>query len=374
MISLNKIYKTIFGFALVSSFLSFTGNHHTFPVSNMFEFAVIVTAMLSPIHWSKDISLSLFLITTYVSIKIYFNFIENQINLIDFVISHKFIFYLAILLHLKNINFPKCSDFIRCYHFVLFAFAAKYFISVTLGINSRPTVFTENNFELLFLILLSLAKHTNVEKLNIMEMVTIVAIVVISGSRSGLGCLLFAIVIMSMSSKNMIKTIIGGVLIGGLSTIALSVTLSRMDGVDLNSIDRFLLLNGFFESIKDWSVIELLFGNFVVKPVPTSVCGDFWYYESLFSKSGSNVCYANIFHSFILRCLYDFGLTGLIVSFGVVWSFVTSNLPKRESVCAIGVIALNGLSVSSLNSVYCMLGLISILMTNNKENENTQFK
>ncbi len=144
----------------------------------------------------------------------------------------------------------------------------------------------------------------------------------------------------------------------------------RLSGGSIESIDRVVFLQSLIISISDWSILNYLFGNFFLSPLAEEACTRLSFYTSLFSADKPGVCYSVILHAYVLRIFYDFGLLGLIFIFYIVFQMIIkSNVKSKIAFSALAVIFLSGLSVSSLNSVYTILGLIILMCSGKKNNE-----
>lgn len=360
----DKITSTVILLLLLSSFASYS-DVPILPTNAIYELLIIIIFALSSIRIRKSVALGMVFIAGYLIIKLLYNVFINEMNLFDFLMGHKFIFYLLVLLLLNESKTGSFNNFKSVYTIMLYCFLLKYGISIVLALYSRPIVFTENNFELMLILLCSIAKHEHIEKITKVEAITIAVIFFLSGSRSGALCLMFVYLIYSIKHLSLINIIALAVGVVGLQW----VIMERMGSSGLAGIDRFFFLLQFIESTRDWD-IQWLFGSFIVEPLPTGVCSELTYYQKLFSKDGNGVCYSAILHSFILRSIYDFGFIGLYLTVFIFYKIMKFHLSMIGAIAATGLVLVNGISVSSFNSVYSMLGaVIIILVSNTKLNE-----
>jgi hypothetical protein len=120
--------------------------------------------------------------------------------------------------------------------------------------------------------------------------------------------------------------------------------------------------------VKDWGVSDWFFGSKFITPLPSSACQALSFYEQLFSRSGSGQCYSVILHSFWLRIIYDFGLTGVLFVFFVFFSILkTNSYGHIERNSLLVTMVLNGLSVSSFNSIFMVLSFF--ILARERRNE-----
>ncbi|MGS2762733.1 hypothetical protein [Sinomicrobium sp. M5D2P9] len=128
--------------------------------------------------------------------------------------------------------------------------------------------------------------------------------------------------------------------------------------LDIEKTDRFKFLMVFVDEIREWSIINYLFGADRITALSAEACSKLGYYQSLFSYSGDGSCYSVIFHSYILRAIYDHGIIGFILISVFVYFVITlSGFERKQALVIVGIALLNGLSVSSFNSVYFALGI-----------------
>jgi len=161
-------------------------------------------------------------------------------------------------------------------------------------------------------------------------------------------------------SNFVVSSGIGFILFG----VVIAVFIDRLDGRAVESIDRFKFLNNFVIETKGWRLIDYIIGAPRLSPLSENVCDNLRYYSSLFSLSGDGSCYAVIFHSYILRAIFDHGVLGLLMLFYVVfYKLKISGYTQKDSLVFIAVLLLNGLSVSSFNSVYFVLVYVMFILT-----------
>jgi len=287
----------------------------------------------------------------------------NDVSWLDFGLAYKSFFYILILGFFCGKQLFRASTICILYRFLLGAFLLKYILWYILSSTSRPGVFTENNFELLFLLLLSLAVFQEKKAFNITELSALISVVFLSGSRSATLALIIMLTILyikKFSFSLLLK--IAALVCLGIGVVAVFV--SRMDISNLESIDRFVFLQEFLFSIKEFTLFDYVFGATPLTPLPSSTCDRLNYYQSLFSNSNDGTCYSVILHSYMMRTLYDHGLFGLFFVYYAINKFlVFSKIDFRMRLAIIMVIFVNSLSVSALNTVYSILGFIVILTT-----------
>lgn len=334
------------------------------PTNAIFEAIILLVLMISSKKMKPDLLIISFVSISYVAYSYILARYYLNTGLVDFALAYKTFVYLPILCLFANKSFINKSYLNLIFKILLISFILKYFLWHLLAGTNRPGLFFENNFELIFLLLTALSYHHNVKPLSNLEKFLIFSVFLLSGSRSGLVILIFVVMIFTnykLDFKLLIKAIGGGLILG----IVALVFISRQKGaVDVENIDRFIFLQSFFYSLKDWSFINYLFGNFPLTPLDNYVCTQLQYYQSLFSTSKQGVCYSLVLHSYWLRMILDHGFIGVFFILSALWILLGySNVKGRYRLAVIGIVSLNGLSVSALNSVYVLLGLVFVLST-----------
>jgi hypothetical protein len=252
--------------------------------------------------------------------------------------------------------------FFYFYRFLLVIFAVKY-LSIFMFSNLRPTLFYENNFELMMLALLFYLYAVLKGEVSVKHQLTVSVIFLISKSISGILILMF--VLGMVNRKYLLKKIhlvIPGLVFIGIS--GLYILKNRLGGeLDFTNNVRFKFLTVFLKEIKDWNFINYLFGAPRITNLSIDACEKLGYWQSLFSYSGDGSCYSVVLHSYIFRAIFDHGFVGLLfISYFVYAIILRSGFSKNDGFTVLGIIFLNGLSVSSFNSVYFAIGILFFLV------------
>lgn len=354
----NQFYIFIIGLAFFS-FFSYN-YYNLLPANAIFELLVLsafffVAKRMQVKAWVVFATCTFYIIYT-LSISLI-----NNVHIQDYFLAYKTFVYIAILCFFSGKELFEKTALIKLYHIVLALFILKYVLWLLIATFERPGVFTENNFELMLLLFFSLSVYSAVGKLSRVELVTLVAIVFLSGSRSGVLALFVMLCILYIKSFDW-RTILK---IGLLSFVGVGVGLifiSRLSGGGIESIDRFVFLQGFVIAVMDWGLLDYLTGSPPLTALPDVVCERLVFYKTMFSAADPSRCYSVILHSYIIRVLFDHGVLGLIFIFGSIWTLIKiSGISNRVNFAACSILFFNGLSVSALNSVYAMIGLIILL-------------
>lgn len=282
-------------------------------------------------------------------------------NLLDFIVVYKFILYLIVIYTISNNRNFGLNNILIFYKKLLYLFFIVYFLQKFIGGIPRPQVVMENNFELVLLVFLFVFSQDFYSKINIKETVAIILVVLMSGSRSGAAILflgLFFLMLNHMKSFRGIVFLIFMMISGFFTYIVFVNRLSN--GGTIDQIDRVTMFNEFIYATKDWGWVEWLFGVPRITPLPQPSCNSLGFYENLFSYKDDGTCYSVILHAFDLRILYDHGIIVSLIVFSMIWMKLSENLSNKMALYIFLALLLTGMSVSSLNSVFCAIFLLLI--------------
>ncbi|SDR70672.1 hypothetical protein SAMN05216271_0111 [Halopseudomonas sabulinigri] len=302
------------------------------------------------------------LIFIYITAGMFISVALRGANILDFLMAYKFTWYLLILSLFYARPVSTSNDIYKILRASLVMFFLVYFGKVALG-NPRPTFFTENNFELMLLSLLYIACSISPDKPKTLDTILILLIAAASGSRSG-SALIAVAILFSFDFKQAHKTKNLLLLSMGLIGVAAAVYVfsQRSGTASIEDIDRYRFLQSFLISISDWGVLNYLFGAERISALPQHVCSSLSYYNTLNSFKGDGTCYSVILHSFNLRIIYDHGIILTVATLFVLWQLL-GRCPIKYKICVLTLLFLNGLSVSSINSVYGALGVACIMFS-----------
>lgn len=355
-------------FFCISSFTSYTW-YNFIKVDPFFEILLLFVFILCSKRMRGNWWFISYGLLCYSVVILFLSMNNNDVAIRDFFIAYKSIFYLIMLSFFVGKVFFKPESVLIFFRFLLFVFFIKYILWFFLSSTDRPGVFAENNFEIVFILLVSLSVFKVNDKVGSLENTILFLVVMFSGSRSGIVCL-FAMYFILYARISGYKAIFSCFFLLVFSLIISFVFFQRLSGGSLESIDRVVFLQSLIMSISDWSILNYLFGNFFLSPLAEEACTRLSFYTSLFSVDNPGICYSVILHAYVLRIFYDFGLLGLIFIFYITFQMIIkSNVKSKIAFAALAVIFLSGLSVSSLNSVYTILGLIILMCSGKKNNE-----
>lgn len=290
----------------------------------------------------------------------FFYLLNSNGDISDFFLIFKSFYYLAFLGLIAGRSIFEKNDVLLFYRILSGFFLITYFIAKFVLGNPRPIVFIENNYELIFLIILIFSLSEKSAPVNKWDWLLLLVIVILSSSRSSMVALIFAYALSFRMSLNF-KTLISVLFLAIFVIISIFIFIGRLSQGDgsINSIDRVQFLYVFLGEVQGWGIYEWFFGMPVITPLSRSSCRELMYYEALFSYSGDGSCYSVILHSFVLRTIYDHGLFGvLLVFFSIYFILTRCGYSLKGRLGVLMILIATGLSVSSVNSVFTAVGLL----------------
>jgi len=304
----------------------------------------------------KRAAIPLLAISLYVVVGAGFAIGLRSVHPYDFMMAYKFLWYLLLLIPFSGRPVLDANQLARLLRICLVSFCAVYLGKVLIG-NSRPTFFTENNFEILLICLLFISAQIANDGVKFLDIGLLLAVAVLSGSRSG-AALAALVVLLSFDYRKLKSGSALLVLFGGVAAVfAMAYVFMTRTSGGIESIDRYNFLLGLLEATKGWSFFDFMVGAPRVSALPPIVCSRLSFYEALFSYSGDGTCYSVVLHSFVMRILFDHGVIVMVAVGALIWSLL-KGANWRSKAGVLMLLVANGLSVSSINSVYAALGLV----------------
>lgn len=364
-------YQKLFYYTLVSLLLlalvDIKGSIYI-PFKNLFELLLILGAISSLRVIDKQIAVFAIFSLGYILFNFFWGLYSGD-SPIDLTIAYKSFFYIIVCAFFVNSNIFDRSTIKKLFYIVAIVFIVKYVLSIIFKFAPspngvfRPIVFYENNFELVFVLLLWATKiwieNYKIEKL---DFCMVVAITLLSYSRVTLLELLFILAMLFFRKKDniMLKALI----FFTLFCVCVYIFLSR--DIDITQIDRYKLFINFLYEIRNWNLLDWLLGAdgalHILSSKTCTLNSYYVYQQNMGSHSHYGECYSNIFHSFNLRVIFDHGLWGMFfILLAYFFMLRKSHVSKYFSFICIGMILINGLSVSGFNNIFAMIGLILIL-------------
>ncbi|HEY9266906.1 MAG TPA: hypothetical protein VIQ11_20120 [Mycobacterium sp.] len=232
------------------------------------------------------------------------------------------------------------------------------------GPGERPGLLLENNFEIALFCGLVVVLYRFLGRWKLWAVVLMGAIAMLAGSRSGA----IAFVVLALFAVSQAKR--ANLFLKYLMALALpvvvfaAVLVFEQRTVTGRSVDRQRFADIFFAETANWDAFTWLFGTVPITPLSGGACFQLSYYQLLFSSEGDGSCYAVILHAFLMRVVYDAGIVGLLIAFGVTWLMMRRAKVQFAIAASMLLIAItNSFSVSGLNNPYVALPILLAIMT-----------
>jgi len=356
-------FKTFYLIILLLSFSSFFswGKANLLPATAIFDGLILLAVLLTkPVFKDRKFAVIFYFLISYIALSFIYSVIFKADHLLDFLLSYKVFFYLAIVTMFfgKNIVTPK--HFSTLFKTLLIVFTLKYFVSVVFSLSeSRPIVFRENNFELLFIALLFYLQYKIRGYIKPWEWLSIVTVFILSGSKSAIPIFIFVAACVLFQKVTFRKFIVVVPLLLLLCGAFFSLLLSKYGETGLSGIDRLAFLRVFIVEMTESTWTGILLGKERISPLLSSSCQSLYFYQGLFSYNNDGTCYSPILHAYILRVIIDHGIIGMLTVFWITHLLlIKSGYSTKDSFVFNFVLFLNGLSVSGYNSGFYALSMI----------------
>lgn len=375
----TKTFYFILPFVLLSlsSLLSYEKINHLdsgvkynlLPANLVLEFFIIViflTVFSQLKHnrfWFYPVWISIF----YMFYGIVYYFLDvHSAKIIDFFLIYKPFFYVIVLSFVFNKKTFSETFLKRFYIFISIVFLIKYLVSIFIFDINRPGVFTENNFEMMFIGLLFLSTYDRKGEFSSLNFLIFAIISFLSLSKSAVIFTLLVFVLIKFSGllRNKItKT----ALVIILFLLVLAVVSLRLDSSSIESVDRYIFFLNFLYEMDLSRWYRWIIGHSPLTPVSYSTALSMEYYHLVFSDHDNLIAFSPIFHSFLLRMIFDHGLVGLIfiVLFNYFLVLKSTNF-NHVAYASTVILVVNGLSVSSFQSIYFLFGTLFLILKKSK--------
>lgn len=356
------------------SFLNLIFKNFTFNNNLIFEllFLIITFLMVIKLVIRKEIAVFNLILFFYIIYSLnYFFLFEYSSKFTDFLLIYKSFIYLFLLSFFVSKNYFEYNFLRKIFNILIFFFLVKYFLVIlfNIGNNVRPQLFTENNFELMMLLILYIGVYSREKIINKWDLILLTIIFILSGSRSGIASFFIMLYFLDFGTLKRLKIFKFLLLTLGLVAITI-IFLQRLGNGSIEDIDRVKFFYYFMKEIENWNIFNYLFGANFMTPMSYETSKALSFYKVLFSDYEHLLTYSVILHSFILRTIFDHGILGLCFLFFTVWKYLElSGYQTKEILSIVLILIATGLSVSSLNSIFVSLslGLIIITKRNNFE-------
>jgi len=333
------------------------GQFNAAPAENLLEVAFLVAAALSIRRMRPTGQLLVAVAGAYVVVKTLLLVFYSEASLTDFLQAYKSFFYLVLLGAFVGAGVFERARLARFTTFLIAAFFAKYGYSVALGLDDRPGVYLENNFELIMLLGLFQLAYPHLGARRDWLFGAVAVTVLLSGSRSAALGLLIVYVFLYVRTTNRTWPLhLAGVAVVGYGVLTVFTSRAAVDGGA--RLDRLNFLDTFLYEVHDWPLWEFVTGSFPLTPLSPGSCQSLSFYSLLFSRTDPGTCYSVILHSYFLRALFDHGVLGLVLLLTLLWlGLRRSGTSLRDTLAVLGLISVSGLSVSAFNNLFATVVL-----------------
>lgn len=335
------------------------GEFSPLPTTALLDAWIVCFILASLVRRRPQHLLAIVLVLLY-SLTRFAGFILTGSPLYDSLQAYKWLIYLVAFLVAIDLQWRRTKPLVRITWFLLATALTKavltYFI---LGPGQRPGLLLENNFELALFSGLIILNYKEMGRFRLFSLVFLGLLVVLSESRSGVLAFVVVGFFLITQTKHLnlfiryVLTMSLPILIG-IAFSVFQVRASRETRMDrLNFLDVFLM------ETSDWTALQWIFGTAPITPLSSAGCLQLSYYRTLFSSTGDGSCYSVILHSFLMRVIFDAGIIGALIAFGVAWySLRRARVSLVVAACLILIAGVNSLSVSGLNNPYVALPIL----------------
>lgn len=255
----------------------------------------------------------------------------GYIDYFEFFRSIRFVVYLLVFMLMvdlwqnsinnrgvNNVNFESLLKLL------LTLFLSFYIFQILILGEDRPKLYSENNYEIPSLLcFFSIVQYHRKSESKILALFSYICSL-ISLSKSGLLEAIF-VYLKSKTAKLNIVNIFFLLIVSVIALFVIYYVFSLRTGEqDINDMDRVQFLFIFIELVSEFEFSELLFGKGVANELPISACIDLMYWANAISGDFA-YCNATVFHSFILKLFYEFGLLGTILTLFCWYYYLTKS-------------------------------------------------
>lgn len=342
----------------------FLGRYGPLPTTTMLD-AWMILLVLTCFLWGRVYpTLTLGILVLYLLTRVV-PALYTESPIVDFLQAYKWLLYLVAFVFAVGREWGPVSSLVRVMWLLLgLAFIKAALTFAVYGAGERPGLLIENNFELALFAGLVIVLYRFLGRGRIWAVVLMGGLIVLSGSRSGaiafLVLALFAIT-QAKHASLLVKYLLA-LLAPAVAVVPVWIFEQRSGGS--GQVDRLNFFDVFLAETSKWDAFNWLFGTTPITPLSPGSCSRLSFYQKLFSSEGDGTCYSVILHAFQMRVVFDAGVLGLIIAFGVAWAMMRrAGVQFAVATALIAVAFTNGLSVSGLNNPYVALPILLSIVT-----------
>jgi hypothetical protein len=344
------------------------GGYSPVPVGALLDAWIALFVVICIVRGRIATSLTLGLLLLY-SLSRIIPALYTETPIADFAQAYKWLLYLLAFVVAVGRTWGALRPMVRVMMMLLGLSLAKAVLTVaTSGQGARSGLLTENNFEIaLFAGLIGVTYRTMSAPLKLASVVLLGAITALSGSRSGAVAfvILAVFVVFQATQMNLFLRYLLVLALPAVVWYVTSIFASRAEQLG-GVVDRINFLNVFLAETAAWDPLTWLFGAMPLTPLSNEGCGALSYYQSLFASAADGTCFSVVLHAFTMRIIFDAGIIGLLIAFGVaLYAMRKAGVSKSLTFTLLLIAFTNGLSVSGLNNAYVALPILIAITTAN---------
>ncbi len=356
------LYLVLLGSALVS--VVYVGEFSPLPMTAILDAWVLLLAGWIFIRGRIIANLTLVFLAAYIGTRIV-GALSEQPPLEDLLQAHRWLVYLVVFAMAHGHRWSRTDLLHRLAWWLIGLATLKSILTAALvGLDERPGLFLENNFELALFTALAAVVHRQKAPHRFLLVLLLGVLTVLSGSRSGAFTylVLVAYTLWSTRSSDIFMRYLSA--LAPLAGLCIPWLIFRERAGESQVIDRVRFFEVLQSETAGWGWVQRLFGTPPITPLSAGACEELSYYEELFSSAGDGQCYSVILHSFVMRLYYDGGLLALAIALLIPLIILRmSRVPWSLSVALMGIATINSLSVSGLNNPYVALPILLAVLT-----------
>ncbi|KUG57862.1 hypothetical protein [Nesterenkonia jeotgali] len=352
----------LIGGGLVS--VGFVGEFSPLPMTTLLDVWVLLLAVWILFRGRIQSWVSLLLVLGYLAAR-GIAAVSVDPPLLDLLQAHRWLVYLAVFALARGHRWSRPELLTRlAWWLVGLATVKSVLTALTLGLDERPGLFLENNFELALFSGTAAVIHRNDPRNGIRLILLLGLLTLLSGSRSGAltYLVLVAFALWSVSTRDVFLRYLA--MLTPVVAVVVPWVIFAGRAAESEVIDRVRFLEVFLSEVQRWQWLDWTFGTPPITPLSPQGCASLAYYDVLFSSAGDGQCYSVILHSFILRLLYDGGFLALLMALLLPLVIMRqARVPWGLTLTLLAIAVINSASVSGFNNPYVALPILLAVLT-----------
>ncbi|MDQ1121452.1 hypothetical protein [Microbacterium trichothecenolyticum] len=341
----------------------FLGRGGPLPMTTLLDVWILLLAVWMFCATRIRTSGVLLLIFAYAITRIFPAVVDGS-PLEDFLQAYRWVWYLAVVALAVGKKWPRIVSLVNVTWFLIgLAILKGIATRVLLGATVRPGLLLENNFEIPLFAGLVAVLYRHLGRYRVFSVLAVGLLTVVSGSRSGIiAFVILAVYAVTQNKRaNLFVRYLAYMSIPAAGGAAYFLFAERFESE--GQIDRLNFFAVFLREVDDWSPLQWIFGTTPITPLSSSACNRLSYFVNLFSSEGDGSCYSVILHSFLMRVVFDAGIVGLVLSFGLLWYLMRrAQVQTALTLTLIAVAVANSASVSGPNNPYVLLPIVFAIL------------